>query len=339
MRRRVERMRSGRLVVAAHLFAAGLFPAMPLTAASASNTLDAALEERLRGKASVDDVEIAASWQLEPGHRSVRVYGTGVGIWQDEKQFRLSREQVLALVKKLVDAKVGAIAQPGAKPKPAATASPAKAPIRVLGELKVVVGTAERSLHQLTRGEQSDPLRLLVVDILTFCEKAASTGIEASSLADGLAKLSDGALAPETFSAIVRRQAPASDPTGEAWLLRVNGRRVADRLMPKNAPPPPARILILSDADFRELVRKLKQDDPASLPVNVYAPANTDVTLEVLGRERSVPARPYLNVTAETHGEKQKSFDRMYALFDSLHKRAQSEGTAAPAPQKTPVRP
>jgi hypothetical protein len=329
-------MRSFRFVLASFALGLSFAASASAGAASAKNPLDAALEERLRGKASLDDLEIEASWQLEPGNRSARVFGNGVGIWQDSKQFRLSREQVLTLVKKLVDAKVGTIAQPGAKPKPTATASPAKAPLRVLGELKVVAGSAEKSLHQLTRGEQSEALRALVVDILAFCEKASAGGVEASGLADGLAKLSDGVLAPETFSAIVRRQAPASEPSAESWLLRVNGRRVTDRLMPKNAPPPPPRILVLSDADFRDLVGKLKGDDPASLPNNLYAPANTDVTLEVLGRDRSIPARPYLNVTAETHGEKQKSFERIYALFDALHKRVQADGKAAPA--TTPIR-
>ena len=41
-----------------------------------------------------------------------------------------------------------------------------------------------------------------------------------------------------------------------------------------------------------------------------------------------MPARAYLDVTAETHGEKQKAFDRMYALFRELHERVQKEGDA-----------
>ena len=47
-----------------------------------------------------------------------------------------------------------------------------------------------------------------------------------------------------------------------------------------------------------------------------------------------------LDVTAETHGEKQKAFDRMYTVFRELHERVQKEGAAAKsaagAPRPTP---
>ena len=71
-----------------------------------------------------------------------------------------------------------------------------------------------------------------------------------------------------------------------------------------------------------------------------YAPTYTDVTDAVLDYNKNIPARPYLDVTAETHGEKQKAFDRMYTAFRELHERVQKEGTATTpktgAPRPTP---
>ncbi len=291
-----------------------------------TDPLDAALEKRAAGKESLDDVEIDASWFLEKGNRSVRIWGSGLGVWEKTVQFRLSREQVLSVVKMLLDARVGLIPQPGAK----APAPLAKAPLQLRGELTVVAGDVRFHRQQVTKGEQSEPLAALVTRILEFSEKAAADGIRASNLQDGLAKVADGTLAPQTFSAAVRRQATAStDPGGESFLLRMEGRRVVDRLMPKGQLPPPARELTLSDADFRKLVVGIREDDPASLPRTAYAPVYTDVTVAVLGHDKNVPARAYLDVTPETHGEKQKAFDRMYGLFQKLHERVQKEGTPA----------
>jgi hypothetical protein len=116
----------------------------------------------------------------------------------------------------------------------------------------------------------------------------------------------------------------------------MEGRRVSDRMMPRGEVPPPPRELTISDADVRKLALAIRETDPASFARTTYAPTYTDVTVEVLNYEKNVPARPYLDVTAETHGEKQKAFDRMYALFRELHERVQKEGTPAKATATAP---
>ena len=57
----------------------------PAGAADATDPLGAALEARILGKAPLDDVEIEASWQREPGYQTTRIWGTGLGIWQDRR--------------------------------------------------------------------------------------------------------------------------------------------------------------------------------------------------------------------------------------------------------------
>ena len=306
------------------LFAGTNLSAASAKAPAANDPLDAALEKRASGKGSLDDVEIEASWQLTEANRSVHIWGSGVGIWENSVQFRLSREQVLEVIQMLLEAKVGAIPDPGSKKAPAP-----KAPLQLRGELTVVVGDEKFHRQQLSRGDQSEALRQVTTRILEFSEKAAKGGIRATSLQDGLAKVGDGTLVPQAFSAFVRRQTTASQPEGDSYLLRIKGRHVSDRMMPRGEVPPPPKELTISDEDVRKLARAIGETDPASFARTTYAPTYTDVTVEVLDYERNTPARPYLDVTAETHGEKQKAFDRMYALLRELHERVQKEGTPA----------
>ena len=105
-------------------------------APSANDPLDAALEKRALGKGNLDDFEVEASWQLTEANRSVHIWGSGVGIWEKSVQFQLSRDQVLEVIRMLLDAKVGAIPEPGAKK----ASGPAKAPLQLRGELIVVAG-------------------------------------------------------------------------------------------------------------------------------------------------------------------------------------------------------
>ncbi len=295
----------------------------------AADPLDAALEKRIAGKAPLDDVSIFASWQRAEGSTSVKAWGTGVGVWQHRTQFSLSRGQVISLLKILASAKVGAMVPPGTPGD-----DDGDSPLRVLGELSVTAGSESKSLYQLTKGEQSESLRQVVLAILDFCEKPARTGVTLASMPEGLQKLAAGTLAPETFDATVqRREDPKGPNAGESWLLRIDGLHVTDRLMPKGQAPPAPKALGLPRADFLRLARVIADNDPVSLPRNVYASAYTDMRIEVLGEERIIPARAYLDVTHETHGEKQLAFDRLYEVFRALHERVQKDGKAVAAPK------
>ena len=222
----------------------------------------------------------------------------------------------------LLDAKVGTIPQPDAK----APGSAPKAPLQMRGELTVVAGDERFHRHQLTKGEQSEALRLLVTRILEFSEKAAAGGVQAASLQDGLAKVGDGTLAPEAFTAFVRR-ADDREPARGRQLPPAHGR--TPRLRPHDAEgrgpaaPPGAHDL---GRRLPQVRPRDPEQDPATFAKTTYAPTYTDVTVTVLDYDKNVPARPYLDVTPETHGEKQKAFDRTYTLFRELHERVQKRG-------------
>ena len=305
----------------------------PRPAARRADPLDAALEERIRGKAGLEDVEIEASWQREPGNQSVRIWGSGVGIWQSE-------DPVPPFARRDPLAPEDALRRPGRRHAAAgpeeAGGPPAECAAPAAGELTVVAGSARRSLQQLTKGEQSgarsassspDPRRLRkgreVGRRRLEPPGRARQALEGNARARRRSRRSSGAPGR-----------PKAGARGESWLLRMNGRRVTDRLMPKGQMPPPPRELTISEADFQRILRLLQQNDPTRLPKNVYAPAYTDLTVEILDQDRTVAARPYLGVTPETHGVEQQKFERIYDAFRALHQRVQAEGQPAADPAK-----
>ena len=56
--------------------------ALPAKASASADPLDDALARMASGRASLDDFQLDASWQLEHANRSVKIWGTGVGIWE-----------------------------------------------------------------------------------------------------------------------------------------------------------------------------------------------------------------------------------------------------------------
>ena len=204
----------------------------------AADPLDAALEQRIRGKADVRDVEIDASWQREPGNTSVKVWGSGVGIWQNRTQFRLTRDQVVSLLKILSAARVGAMRPPGRsprrRPRPSSRRSRRSAswePCRRGGLREHDPEPADKrgTVRTAARAGSGHPLLL---------RKGREDGRHRLEHAGRVEQAGRRTLAPETFEAVVQRRESSKDAgAGESWLLRVNGLRVSDRLMPRGQAP------------------------------------------------------------------------------------------------------
>src|SRR5262245_9316558 len=75
----------------------------------ASDPLNKLLSERIAGKKSLDDVRIDVAWPRPTTPTSARIYGNGVGIWDHKLQFTLPRKDVVAALKVLRDARLGAM--------------------------------------------------------------------------------------------------------------------------------------------------------------------------------------------------------------------------------------
>lgn len=286
------------------------------------------LQKRIRGQAQPDDVRVEVIWPRGGTSTSARVYGNGVGIWNERAQFRLSKAQVVSMLSTLQKARFGSMPDRfGESEEDERNEGP-----RLKGRIAVRAGWVSKTVIQLVDGDQSAEFASLAGKLLAICEGPARKGVEAASLNDALKKLASGELAPEALQVTVQRRfAKPNTDTGEAgWILQLEGRRALAEVLPAGKTILPHKLLILSEAEFHGLAQLLAESRAGEIPINVYAPEYTDIQLAVLRWSRAISGRRFLNLTPETHGEKQKSFDRLYEAFRALNERVRKDGATAP---------
>ena len=311
----------------------------PAARTAGHDAIDAALERRIQGAAPLDDVKIDTQWRRKTGMVSTRIYGGGVGIWNDTTQFRLSREQILDLLRAFEQARFGAMPKQYGSDEEGEDEDEDKDKDREKPKEKTYfqaivslrLGTQQKRVAQSMTGEQSKVFLKLAQTIIAAGEKAAKTGIGSTSLGDGLGKVAAGKLAPEALQLLVRRKADRPGPGAEdgTWTLRLDGRNAVDAT-PLDAGTTTRRLLVLSDGELQKLAAVLAENDPAGMPRNLYSPQYLTLDVRVLKYGRDISARRYAGTTAETHGAQQAAFDRIYAALLALHQRVVKEGKVLP---------
>jgi hypothetical protein len=284
----------------------------------APDPLARALQERITGKKPLDEVRIDFDWSVASQPVSVRLWGDGIGIWEERKQFLLTREQVIEALKALRDGRFGSL--PGYFGSD--MEGEADSPVRLKGQVTLHIGPQVKRVAQLGDGEQSAGLETIAQKLLAICTGPAAKGKTASSLAEGLRLIDQKALSPRVLSVLVQR----GKGSGERWILRVEGRTATNREIRTGAEAPVPRRWTLPEANFRALVTALAEAQVDQLPVNLYAPVYTDLRVRLLDHSRTVTARDFLDVTPETHGSKQEAFDRLFASLEALHAKTAKEG-------------
>ncbi|HEY3204667.1 MAG TPA: hypothetical protein VGL03_13540 [Thermoanaerobaculia bacterium] len=288
------------------------------------------LEQRLRGKADPKDVVIDVRWPYkEDAFTDCRVYGNGVGIWRRQAQFRLSKPEVLALLKTVKEARFGLL--------PNLFGEGEGIEKEVKGAFTVSFESVEKRVVQLDEGHQSRDLERLAAGFLTSCETAAAKeAVRVSSFDDAFGKLAGGTLAPEALEILFHRKTlHAGEGPSEDWSLRINGRRAKDRDVAAGQAPGSSRELALTDKEFGELLRVLREGDLANQRRNLYASQYTDLRVRVLNKARGIQARRFAGMTSQTNGERQQAFDRVAAELVALHRRVRAEGEPVNPPPVT----
>jgi hypothetical protein len=278
-----------------------------------------AIKAVLDGKTRLEDVQLNVIWQSQ----SATVYGKGVGIWNHEKQFQLTREQVLQLVKLLDEAKFGSM-KTGFGGLRAGPGPQRGAPEVLIGSITVTIAGTTRGSSQLGGGEQSKELADLARALLTVCEEVARNGVGAASLPDALQKIARKELVPEVLAITVQRiEKEGIGPNG--WILRLNGRTAEVQVRSARGISEPYR-LDLSDKELAEICKLLIDNGVAGLPINLYAADYTDFSLDIFKHRKNLQARKFARLTPQTHGERQKEFDRIFAALELLQARVVKEG-------------
>ena len=284
---------------------------------SSADRLTPALKTRIESNA-LGDVQVDVFWSRGGKATTARIFGNGVGVWRREAQFRLSKAQVLEVLRTIEKARFGAMPDQFGEDEEGRESEKNEGP-RLKGQLVVRAGGVRKGTLQLVDGEQSRALARLIERILKLCEGPARKGVGAPSMGEALRLLAAGTFAPELLEVTAQRRPDpkgAGSP-GAGWTLRVSGLRVSEE---------PGRTLTLSEPAFHDFAALLSDAAPGSLPQSLYAASYTDVTVAILKYSRTIAGRRFLGMTAESNGEKQKAFDRIAAALEALRVRVEKEG-------------
>lgn len=273
-----------------------------------------------------EEVRIDTECQRDGALVAATVFGSGVGIWNRERQLTLPAARVAGLLEAFRREGFDGLAESYGGDGDPQEPGGLSARLRVICWVRLTRGGTVKQVNQLEGGRQSPELRRLAEEILAVAGAAGRTGVATASLADGLGAVARGRLAPEMLRLQVHGQSERpGDPAG-GWLLRLDGGRAEASVSTPEGGDGEPRTLKLGAAEVTALARTLSREGLADLPGNLYAPEPTDLTVEVLNRERNLQARRFAGMTPETHGGSQERFDRIVAVLRQLHRRVLAEG-------------
>ena len=260
----------------------GLNPAQPR---SSPQQVEGLLRELAAGRVALQTVRLETQCLEDGRFLQAAAHGTGVAIWNGERQGSLTREQVLSLVKAFV--------REGFARMPASFGEEKeerRMAVKMTCRVRFSDGRVAKDVIQLDEGRQSPALKRLARGILDAARAATRSAAAVTSLDEGLAAIADGRLAVETLRITMRAGVGTGvrETTGKGGVLRIDGR---DLHVEPDAGAPVTRRL--EDAAVRELARVLADSRFFDLPVNVRAPEYVDLTVSVLGQEHSVQARQF----------------------------------------------
>ncbi len=284
-------------------------PAAAADALDLERALDAAVAQQ-----DWNDLRIDTECRTEEGLRSATVFGNGIGNWNRERQLVLPRESVLALLREL---------SASGFPRMPETYGEGEGEVELICRIRLDLDGASKQVHQLAEGPQSPSLKRLAGRILEAAEKAGRSGPGASSLTDGLEKIARGELAPELLVLYVVRQSETPG-TAAGWELGIEGSKASLLRYPLAEDGQPA-TRHLDAGQIADLAGDLAAARLEELPVNLWAPEYTDLTVTVLNRKRTLQARQFAGMTPTTHGEAQQRFDRLWEALEALNRRLSAE--------------
>lgn len=269
----------------------------------------AALAEALAARPD-RELRIATDCRSESGFVSAVIYGHGVAIWDRRAQTRLEQREIPRLLEAFRTHDFA-----GMRELYGGAADPAphtEVGLELICRVEVARGKLVKQVVQLSEGRQHAPLFALAEEILDAVAAERGRGVGAASLAEGLAKLSAGELAPEVLELRFLEQAERPGEGGESrqWTLR--GGQLAD------GSGEPSAERFLESEEIATLARELVAAEVESWPGNLFSDTYIDFSVAVLSHEKNVQARTFAGMDDSTHGEHQRRFERMLTQLRAL---------------------
>jgi hypothetical protein len=192
--------------------------------------------------------------------------------------------------------------------------------VRVICRISLELDGTQKQVVQELRGEQDREFLDLARKLVDFCREPAQKGLAAKSMPDGLKMLAEGKLAGETLQLVLNRKADKGQTlaAGEAFLLHISRGRISIQPYGPKGEVGAGISSRLPQAELRKVAALLLEQRVSELPINLWAPGYTDLTVEVLGKKSSVQARPFAGMDAEAQEKERQRFLRIISGLSEL---------------------
>jgi hypothetical protein len=284
------------------------------------STLSDKLDEILAGKQLFDSVCLKVKRIEDEKESSVTIYGDGLGVNWQGKQYKLPEKQRLALLGKLKDAKFMEMPEYFGEQPWDFKEGMAKTASHGHGSVSLQIGNQSKATTQLGNGELSEQFSRLTNELLSTCEVEAVSVISASNLADGLQKILDDKIDVRAMKIEVgygrsvafhtlRIEGRAAEIHGtDYWAKRFSGRDTlkADQLK--------AFIKVLQKDKFTELPDRI---------VTQYDYDHVSVRVRVLDKQHEVWGSGFS--TKKSTEEHRNSFEAIFDASDKLNPPRETE--------------
>jgi hypothetical protein len=293
----------------------------------------------IAGPAEEAPAEDLARMEMQLGHRggalgelspcSLQLYGTGVGIWQGEKQFSLKPEEMHQILSTFREARFSALpatlGQPEGDPR---SARPGGASSRI----SVTVGTAPRTVTQLSGGEQSPEFLRLAKALRQACEAAVKkNGKGCKDLDQGLKQVAEAKLSPEVFSGQLLTYRMGEGNAGSSgWqLVWSGGELVASRVV-KGATTDEHRRRATPE-EIKALAEAFREAGFERLPPHVYHTATVLLNAAVLNHSNGLQAHPLDAYKQKATPQEEKRLSNLVERVQAVHAGVMKAEKKAPA--------
>lgn len=315
------------LLFAAFACGTGATATAPPSASAVRAAIEAARDEGV-------SFHLLAQCIDEKGNRSLEVFPSGVAVWNGSLQVTVAPPLRRALLDNLLAGGFPAMkaSYGGKRPPPPGSGDDAAAALQVRCRLSFESGGVDKTSIQQAQGEQSPALTALIASLLDHVQPLAKQGVGAEDLADGLALLARGELAPETFTMRFVRLPPKGAPGA---IVRVERGSVVRQRYAPGRTFDEATSEELDGERFAALLAAVRSADLASMPANLWSEDQLEVEVRVLDHEAIVLARSFARLNAGDGGDAQQRFD---ALVGFLRRELLAEeGETAAGPREVPA--
>lgn len=253
---------------------------------------------------------------------SVEIFGSGIGVWNSSRQFTIPADAIRRTLSLLSDAGFAAMPAAARGERVSREAGPRlpRPGTEVTCQISLELDGLEKTVVQLRKGDQSEDLRELAAALLAVSRGHAERGITPAGLADALAKVASGELAPELLSVSVQRK-PMAGQEGRGWLLAVRRQHGEARRFTPGGGFGEARRASLEAQEIRTLAELLTRDRLPTMPANLWSDVYTDLEVSVMRWGKSIQARQFDGLKPEALGVQQRAFDHLVDRLDQLSDR------------------